>query len=510
MSDKNRRSKKEMIVIDDYESTNKEPVEKSVKSEPETDTSMEVAELRQKLIDVTKELEEERKKSAKVEDKYQRAVREAGKSWARIEHLEGLIDQKPVIIDNNSKKMNELEQKVCDLTKELDEERRISSERIDRIDELTSNVNEYKLQLLQSKQTSESLHSNVSKKRKNGKEINEGEKDNRKKKARKANGDAMEEGEIDEAPKRGRDAQDQSQVVVRKVPAEAYLSEVESLFSSYSGFVKVHMPRNADGSHRGFAFVDFRSPWDVKQIWNEICKPKYLHGKKLACEKAWSVIPSVEEERVKYVESRERGLAMDKGHFPRGSANGLTVWANNLSSRTNNAAVDNLFRQSFDIAHAMVLHEFDPIDSWTPITMAEVKFKTREDANRALETMQGAELDGRSITLTKKKVKGKEDPKQIIVSNVPAKARFFEVRSLFSLFTGFKKLSMAKDASGNNRDFGFVDFNTEDDAKIFFRANQSPVFLHGKRLNFEHGRSAINSVEIERRRYVESRESELA
>ncbi|GMR44286.1 hypothetical protein PMAYCL1PPCAC_14481, partial [Pristionchus mayeri] len=100
---------KDLIEINDDESTNNQLTGKSVKREPESDPSIEIVELRKKVADQAKELEEERQKNVKCEDKYQRAVREAGKYLARVEFLEGLIDKKPVI---DSEEVKELEEKI--------------------------------------------------------------------------------------------------------------------------------------------------------------------------------------------------------------------------------------------------------------------------------------------------------------------------------------------------------------------------------------------------------------
>ncbi|GMR44399.1 hypothetical protein PMAYCL1PPCAC_14594, partial [Pristionchus mayeri] len=147
MSNRNRRSKKDVIVINDGESTNNQLTGKIVKREPESDPAIEVIELRKKLADLTKEMDE---KSAKWEDMYQRAIREAGKYLARVEFLEGLVDKKPVIVDH-SEKVKELEEKVSYLTKELDEERRGSR---DRMETLKCMVAQYEMGLPQPQENS--------------------------------------------------------------------------------------------------------------------------------------------------------------------------------------------------------------------------------------------------------------------------------------------------------------------------------------------------------------------
>ncbi|GMR50544.1 hypothetical protein PMAYCL1PPCAC_20739, partial [Pristionchus mayeri] len=84
------------------------------------DSSADVLELRKKNEELSKELEEEKRKNVKWEEKYKRSVRETEAERALVQNLETMLDKKPEVIDN-SKKMVELDNKVAALTKQLGE-----------------------------------------------------------------------------------------------------------------------------------------------------------------------------------------------------------------------------------------------------------------------------------------------------------------------------------------------------------------------------------------------------
>ncbi|GMR50203.1 hypothetical protein PMAYCL1PPCAC_20398, partial [Pristionchus mayeri] len=113
----------EVIDMANYEN-NKQP---TVLKEEEPDPSVEIIDLRQKL--------------AELEGKYQRSLRatEAEKDCDR--YRENLIDKSEPI--ENSKKMNELNQKVIDVTRELEEERRRAEEKTSMINELAAKLAKY-------------------------------------------------------------------------------------------------------------------------------------------------------------------------------------------------------------------------------------------------------------------------------------------------------------------------------------------------------------------------------
>ncbi|MFO0131628.1 MAG: RNA-binding protein [bacterium] len=59
-------------------------------------------------------------------------------------------------------------------------------------------------------------------------------------------------------------------MVVRNVAFEATKDDIKSLFKSFSDVKTVRMPKKQDGSHRGFAFVDFMSIDEANRAFNSL------------------------------------------------------------------------------------------------------------------------------------------------------------------------------------------------------------------------------------------------
>ena len=62
-----------------------------------------------------------------------------------------------------------------------------------------------------------------------------------------------------------------TKLVVRNIPFEANLREVEEIFKTFGSLKGVRLPKKVTGSHRGFAFVDFHSKEEAKKAFNALC-----------------------------------------------------------------------------------------------------------------------------------------------------------------------------------------------------------------------------------------------
>ncbi|GMR50511.1 hypothetical protein PMAYCL1PPCAC_20706, partial [Pristionchus mayeri] len=73
------------------------------------------------------------------------------------------------------------------------------------------------------------------------------------------------------------DDMDPSQIIVTNVPWEASPSEVESLFSSFNGFIKFDMPMNKYSIHCGIGFARFIANREAARAFRSIVKPIHVH-----------------------------------------------------------------------------------------------------------------------------------------------------------------------------------------------------------------------------------------
>ncbi|GMS78614.1 hypothetical protein PENTCL1PPCAC_789, partial [Pristionchus entomophagus] len=102
-----RPSKRDVIVIDDEESTEDQPVSKNVKREEEPEAAPTVAELQEEV--------------AKLKDSFQRACRAARLAELRAEQAESFLDSKQGVNDGAEKeKIEELEKNLDDALKKLE------------------------------------------------------------------------------------------------------------------------------------------------------------------------------------------------------------------------------------------------------------------------------------------------------------------------------------------------------------------------------------------------------
>ncbi|CDF37909.1 unnamed protein product [Chondrus crispus] len=74
-------------------------------------------------------------------------------------------------------------------------------------------------------------------------------------------------------------------LIVRNVAFEATRSDIRQLFSAFGQLKTVRIPRKIDGSHRGFAFVEFVSKNEAKTAY-EALSASHLYGRHLVIEYA--------------------------------------------------------------------------------------------------------------------------------------------------------------------------------------------------------------------------------
>jgi polyadenylate-binding protein len=111
-----------------------------------------------------------------------------------------------------------------------------------------------------------------------------------------------------------------------------------------------------------------------------------------------------------------------------------------------------------------------------------LNFYAAEEAERCLEGMNNAVIDGKQIVLSKKKDKDFDSKANVLVKNLPKEMDQSALTKLFAEFGTIKSAKLEVFASGESRGFGYVQFETPDSA-------QSAISkLHGS----EHGGSKLD------------------
>ncbi|KAG7378426.1 putative RNA-binding protein 19 [Phytophthora pseudosyringae] len=89
------------------------------------------------------------------------------------------------------------------------------------------------------------------------------------------------------APKRAAGEVDgegrKSKIIVRNVAFEATSNEIRELFGAFGQLKRVRMPKKFDGSHRGFAFVEFLTEQEARNAFSALAS-SHLYGRHLVLE----------------------------------------------------------------------------------------------------------------------------------------------------------------------------------------------------------------------------------
>ncbi|XP_064793191.1 probable RNA-binding protein 19 isoform X2 [Oncorhynchus masou masou] len=82
--------------------------------------------------------------------------------------------------------------------------------------------------------------------------------------------------------------QTSSKILVRNVPFQATVEEIQELFCTFGELKTVRLPKKASGTgtgtHRGFGFVDFLTKQDAKKAFSALCHSTHLYGRRLVLE----------------------------------------------------------------------------------------------------------------------------------------------------------------------------------------------------------------------------------
>ncbi|CEG78417.1 hypothetical protein RMATCC62417_13029 [Rhizopus microsporus] len=76
---------------------------------------------------------------------------------------------------------------------------------------------------------------------------------------------------------------DTTKIIVRNVPFEATAKDLRELFSAYGQLKSLRLPKKFAGGHRGFAFLDFMTKQEAKNVYDNMANI-HLYGRHLVLE----------------------------------------------------------------------------------------------------------------------------------------------------------------------------------------------------------------------------------
>jgi multiple RNA-binding domain-containing protein 1 len=181
---------------------------------------------------------------------------------------------------------------------------------------------------------------------------------------------------------------------------------------------------------------------------------------------------------------------------------GSTLYIKNLSFSTTSESLTKSMSKIPGFSFAKVKTKPHPTKSEIQLSMgfAFVGFKTRQQAQRAMDTLQEFMLDGKPIQVAfanrgaepstnetkgsgvkETELKGNAKPTKLMVKNLPFEASRKDLQKLFEGFGNIKSLripkkrTVATTGTSSTRGFGFVEFTTHAEAK---RAMESLEHTH--------------------------------
>lgn len=133
-----------------------------------------------------------------------------------------------------------------------------------------------------------------------------------------------------------------------------------------------------------------------------------------------------------------------------------TLYAGNLSDKTFDLDLLKFFStKGYKIASAKVMFDMETKRSKG---FGYLNFYSQDEANRCLEEMNNAVVDGRQVVLNKKKdnTSNFDSKANILVRNLPKETDQKELNNLFSEFGVIKSCKLEVYISGDSRGFGYV------------------------------------------------------
>lgn len=174
---------------------------------------------------------------------------------------------------------------------------------------------------------------------------------------------------------------------------------------------------------------------------------------------------------------------------------GTTVFIENLPFRCNWYELKTFFSQAGSVVVADIFFDRDGLSKGCGV----VRFESPEEAQNAVDTLNGTELNGRSLTVRIDAQADKfRDGISVHVSNLPYYVTWKELKDAFRPMGELMHAEVIEDANGRSRGWGLVRFN--DAASAQNAIDQLDGYTMGDRqiaVRLDKGRQAPREEETE-------------
>ena len=276
-------------------------------------------------------------------------------------------------------------------------------------------------------------------------------------------------------------------------------TEIKKMFEEYGTVTKLLMPPSAT-----IAIVELEQVGQAKAAFRALAYRK-LKDSVLFLEKAPKSVFGGKLSELSSPEERAGGNRLsaadllEQTHATEHSSS--TLFVRNLNFSTSTERLREVFKPLNGLISALVKTKTDPKKPGQTLSMGFgfVEFRTKEDAQSALATMNGHKLDGHELlikashkALDAAEERRKEDMARkiagrrtkIIIKNLPFETTKKDVRALFSPYGQLRSVRVPKKFDSSTRGFAFADFVTAREAENAMDVLQGTHLL-GRRLNLD-------------------------
>lgn len=300
-------------------------------------------------------------------------------------------------------------------------------------------------------------------------------------------------------------------ILVKNLPFEVELEELRGLFAKFGALGRVILPP----STRSIAMIEFLEANEAKSAFRALAYSKF-HSAPLFLE--WAPLNSLTIRDTKIVAHNTLGsnssvkvvvenpMVVEVSESTTSTAN--TLYVKNLSFKTEEAAFKRFFSGIGPIRSARIPTKPSPSNASVQLSLGFgfIEFVHSEDVNRALDSLQGSQLDGHALVLKKaaggvvesagkaskkRKVAAEEamdeslKPTKLLIRNIPFESTESELRTLIKSFTSaLKRLRIPQKFDKTHRGFGFAEFTSHAEAK-HVKETLAATHLYGRHLVIE-------------------------
>lgn len=300
-------------------------------------------------------------------------------------------------------------------------------------------------------------------------------------------------------------------ILVKNLPFQVEEDELKKLFGKFGTLERVILPPVT----KSIAMIEFLEPNEAKSAFRSLAYSKF-HAAPLFLE--WAPLGALTKriERTETVEKIESSTINAQSNTTTTPAETTTQSSTTTSqSPTCTLFIKNLSFNTIESSLQKLFSSIGPVRSVRiprkqpgnlSMGFGFVEFTCKEDVNRAIDRLQGSQLDGHALELKLQAVKEDKQaptkqrkstsvlseeelaalkPTKLLLRNIPFEANEKELRSLITSFTpALKRLRLPKKFDGSLRGFGFAEFTAHGEAKHVMEQLSSTHF-YGRHLVIE-------------------------